>query len=199
MWSFNYNDGIVTWSFQWYIFPFQLCTMPLYIALICLFLKKCKLRDYLLSFVSLYTWIASLMVILMPDSCFTNQVIININTMYIHCFAFVFASFIIINEEVRFNFKTVIHSFFVFLVFVFIALMLNIIVYKSGVLNGQVFNMFYISPYFPCSLPVFSQIYEAVPYPVFLIIYILSLFIGLIIIYYLIKLINSCIKDYNKL
>ena len=32
--SFNYNDGIVTWDYQWYAFPFQFCSTPMYIAFI---------------------------------------------------------------------------------------------------------------------------------------------------------------------
>jgi hypothetical protein len=33
-------------------------------------------------------------------------------------------------------------------------------------------NMFFISPYHPCTLPVLSMIYPLVPYPVFLCIYV---------------------------
>jgi hypothetical protein len=43
--------------------------------------------------------------------------------------------------------------------------------------------MFYISPYFPCTLPVFSSIYSAVPYPVFLLLYIAAFLIGGGIVY----------------
>ena len=36
------------------------------------------------------------------------------------------------------------------------------------------FNMFYISPYLECSLPVYSLVHNAVPFPVNLMIYILG-------------------------
>ena len=62
--------------------------------------------------------------------------------------------------------------------------MLNVIVYNTGVLNGETFNMFYISPYFESSLPVFEKIYTLVPYSLFLIIYVVALSIGSYIIYF---------------
>ena len=50
-WSFNYENGIVTWDYQWYAFPFQLCTTPIIISIVCVFLKENKLRDILLSYI----------------------------------------------------------------------------------------------------------------------------------------------------
>ena len=42
IWSFNYDsvNNIVTWDYEWYSAPFQLCTTPIFISLICLFLKN---------------------------------------------------------------------------------------------------------------------------------------------------------------
>jgi membrane protein DedA with SNARE-associated domain len=61
--------------------------------------------------------------------------------------------------------------------------------------------MFYISPYFTSTLPVFDIIQENVPFTIFLLIYILAIFIGSAIIYciaYLIKLyFNKKIKTLN--
>ena len=43
-WAFNYDPitKIITWEYEWYAAPFQLCTTPIYVSLICLFLKKLK-------------------------------------------------------------------------------------------------------------------------------------------------------------
>ena len=44
IWAFNYDSitNIVTWNYEWYSAPFQLCTTPIFISLICLFLKNNK-------------------------------------------------------------------------------------------------------------------------------------------------------------
>ena len=64
-----------------------------------------------------------------------------------------------------------------------IAEILNIFIYNSGVLNGETFNMFYISPYFISTLPVFDVIQQNVPFVIYLLIYIVAIFIGSLIVY----------------
>ena len=87
-WAYDLDKHI--WSFSWYSSPFQLCTMPIYISLICLFLKKTKLRDYLLSFICFYTILGSISAMIMPESCFVSEILINIHTMY-HYLSFLVA------------------------------------------------------------------------------------------------------------
>lgn len=187
MWSFNYDDGIVTWSYTWYAAPFQLCTTPLFISLVTLFLKKCKFRDALLSYLVFFITITSLMVIILPDSCFTSQILINVHTMYLHCMSFALSIFLIINREVEIKKENLFNAIKVFLTFVFIALALDIIVYNLDVLNGDTFNMFFISPYFPSTLPVFSLFYDKIPYILFLISYLLIVITGASIVYLVLK------------
>ena len=65
-----------------------------------------------------------------------------------------------------------------FSVFVMIANILNIVFFKTDIINGETFNMFYISPYFESSLAVFCDIQKTVPYLLFLFIYIFALSLG---------------------
>ena len=53
-----------------------------------------------------------------------------------------------------------------------IALVMNIIWHYYG--TDATFNMFYISPYYPCTLPLLNIIYDSVPYVIFLILYIIG-------------------------
>ena len=76
------------------------------------------------------------------------------------------------------------------MIFVTIAGIMNILVYNIGILNGETFNMFYISPYFISTLPVFNVIQENVPYVVYLIIYIWVLILGSLVIYFISYLIR---------
>ena len=41
IWAFNYDPitSSVLWEYEWYAAPFQLCTTPIYVSIICLFLK----------------------------------------------------------------------------------------------------------------------------------------------------------------
>jgi len=185
IWSFNYdsNTGLVTWDYQWYAFPFQLCTTPIYVSLICTFMKDGKVRKALLSYMAYFTILGSIATIIMPDSCFTSDILVNIHTMWLHCGSLVVSVYLLLTNKVETNIINLKKSINVFLIFVGIALCLNIIIYNTSILNGETFNMFYISPYFESTLPIFNIIYNHVPYIIFLIIYIVALTLGALIIY----------------
>lgn len=189
IWSFNYDSitNIITWKYQWYAFPFQLCSMPIYICLICLFLKKSKLRDSLLSFIAYITILGSISTIIMPDSCLVKSVLVNIHTMYLHMGSFVVSIYLIMTNEVNLKIKNIINAGYVFLGTLGFAQLFNILIYNSGVLNGETFNMFFISPYFISSLPILDIIQKNVPYFVYLFIYIVLIMTGSVIIFGIFK------------
>lgn len=193
IWSFNYDQitKVVTWNYEWYSFPFQLCTTPIYISLICLFLKKGKLRTSLLSYMAYVTILGSISTMIMPDSCLVNDILVNIHTMWLHLGSFVVSVYLLMTKEVKLNTNNLKSSTIIFLLFVGIATIMNIVVYNIGILNGETFNMFYISPYFTSTLPVFNIIQPNVPYIIYLLIYIWVIIIGSYIIYNIAKLINK--------
>lgn len=185
MWSFNYDSvtNIVTWKYEWYAFPFQLCTTPIYVSIMCAFLKKGKIRDSLLSYMAFITILGSIATIIIPDSCFVSDILINIHTMWLHCGSLVVSVYLLMSGEVKINVNNLIKSILVFMGFVLFALLFNIVIYNSNILNGDTFNMFYISPYFISTLPVFDIIQKSVPYPLFLIAYFSIIILGSSIIY----------------
>ena len=65
---------------------------------------------------------------------------------------------------------------YVFLVLFGIAMLMNEAGHRLLVANAidDSFNMFFISPYYPCSLPVLSEVQKITPYPVFLLTYLLG-------------------------
>ncbi|MBE6150020.1 MAG: hypothetical protein E7170_04795 [Firmicutes bacterium] len=198
IWSFNYENGVVIWDYQWYAFPFQLCTTPIFVSIICVFLKKNKIRDALLSYLAFTTILGGLMTILIPDSCLVETILVNIHTMWLHCGSFVISIYLIFNE-VKLNIKSLISSFITFIIFVFIAQILNIIIYNIGILNDEVFNMFYISPYFISELPIFNTIQQNVPFILYLLIYIVVICLGSTMIYLVSKTIKNIIYKILKI
>lgn len=192
IWTFNYDPTtfIITYDYQWYAFPFQLCTTPIFVCIICLFLKKNKCRDYLLAYMAFVTILGSIATMVLPDSCFTSDILVNIHTMWLHAGSLVVSIYLLLTHEVELDKYYLKGAFLIFLLFVLMALLLNIAVYNMNVLNGEVFNMFYISPYFESILPCFDVIYRLVPYFVFLIIYIFVILLGSFLIFYLAKLVS---------
>lgn len=187
IWSFNYDQitNVVTWDYQWYAAPFQLCTTPIFVCIICMSLQECTSRNSLLSYMAFATILGSIVTILLPDSCFTSDILVNIHTMWLHCGSFIVSIYLLMTGAVKVEKQNLKYAIKVFLVFVLLAETLNIFVYNSGILNGETFNMFYISPYFITHLPVFKTIQESVPFIIYLFIYILAISLGATIVYFI--------------
>lgn len=199
-WSFNYDEvtKIVTWDYQWYSSAFQLCTMPIYISLIAAFSKDGKLRNALLSFMAFFTILGSICTMVIPDSCFTKDILVNIHTMYLHCGSFVVSAYLLLSGKVKLELKNIKSSYLIFLLCASIANLLNITIYQSGILHGETFNMFYISPYFTSILPIFDRIQESVPYLVYLLIYLVVVLLGGLLIFGICKLISYAKKKIGR-
>ena len=195
-WSFNYDTAtkIITWDYEWYAFPFQLCSTPIYVCLICLFLNNNKVRKSLFSYLSFITIWGSIMTMIMPDTCLVDEILINIHTMWLHCGSFIISVYLIMTKEVELNIKSVKRSIIVFILFVLIAQLLNIVIYNLELLNDETFDMFYISPYFETTLPVFSTLRKIFPYGIYLLLYISALSLGSGVICLICILINKVLN-----
>ncbi len=180
IWSYSFDPATQTgtWDYQWYAFPFQLCTTPIFASLLGAFLKKGPLRDALLSYMAFFTILGSVATAVYPESCFVSTVLVDIHTMYLHLGSLVVSLYLLLTGEVRATLWSLLRGLGVFLVFVLVAEGLNLAVYHSGVLGGETYNMFYISPYFVSSLPVFDAIQQRTPFAVFLLLYLIAIFLG---------------------
>lgn len=54
-------------SYQWWIFPFQLCSIPMYLCLIAAFLKPCRVRDYIFNFMIAFNLMGGFIAFLEPS------------------------------------------------------------------------------------------------------------------------------------
>ncbi len=169
---FSFDAVAGEWSYHWYAFPFQFCSTPMYVALIAVLLKKGKVQNSLYAFLATYGLLGGLMVMLYPGDVFISLIGINIQTMIHHGSQVLIGLYLLISKRVKLDFKTPLRALPTFLALVAIALGLNLIMVNFT--NGSTFNMFFISPHFPSTLPVFSIIYEKVPYWVYLLLYIVS-------------------------
>jgi hypothetical protein len=171
------SDGVsATWDYAWYAFPFQLCSTPLYVLPFAVFLKEGRVRDAFLAYMSTFSLFGGIAVLCYPGDVFISMIGINIQTMLHHGLQAVLGIFLAVHNRRRLCFRYYAKSIFVFTALTLTAMLLNIGVHHALLAGGHsdVFNMFYISPYFDCTLPIVSSIYAAVPYPVFLMLYIIG-------------------------
>ena len=160
--SFDLEDGVLIYDFSWYQFPFQLCSSPLYALPFLIFLKEGKLRDGFAAFLALFSFFGGIAVIIYPGNVFTATIGISIQSMIHHSCQVLIALFIAKRNREKYNTDFFKRGLYVFLGFVSAAMLLNVVFYLVFTANGITddFNMFYISPFYDSSLPVFSTIQE---------------------------------------
>ena len=185
--NFTFHDGSVEPAYQWYIFPWQFCSTPMYIGLLAGIIRKGRVHDSLCAYLATYSVFAGLAVMIYPNDVYIETIGINIQTMICHGSMVVIGAYLYGSGHVKMNFKTVLKAMPVFAVCACIAVGLNEWAHAAGITENHNFNMFYISPYLECTLPVYSLIHNAVPFPVNLIIYILGFTAAATVILLLVK------------
>ena len=172
VYSFYIEDNKLIWDFQWYAFPWQFCSMPMYVSVLTGIFKKGKVHQSLMAFLATYAVFAGLCVMFYPNDVFIGEIGINVQTMICHGSMLTIGIYLYGSGYVKTEHKTILRAIPVFAVAVGMAALLNEVVYKSGILGDETFNMFFISPYFEGTLPVYSSVQAVVPFPFCLFIYI---------------------------
>ena len=180
---YPWNTATLTWRYPWYIFPFQLCSTPLYVLPVLIFSKNEKVKDACAAFLMTFSLFGGLVTILYPPQVFVSTIGVNIQTMVHHGLQIVIGVFLACYYRKKLNLKFYFKGVIVFLITFIIALALNFIVPQF---INESFNMFYISIYEPCTLPLLGDfIYPNVPWAVFLLIYLVGFTIIGLIFYYI--------------
>jgi uncharacterized membrane protein YwaF len=177
-----HSDGVTAeWSYQWYAFPFQFCSTPIYLLPILVFAKDCKFRNAVMAYMVTFSLFAGLVVMIYPGDVFIEIIGINIQTMVHHGLQLVMGVFLAAHNRHHLSKRFFAWAMSAFVVLCAVALGLNTVMHYAKPDVG--FNMFYISPFQPCTLPVLSEVYAKVPYPVFLIVYVLGFTLVAAIVY----------------
>ena len=169
--TFGVKNGIITADYQWYAFPFQFCSTPMFVALLAALIPNKHFYRACIAFLSTYGVIAGVLVMAMPNTVFIDIIGVNIQTMVHHGSQITIGFFLLHRARAIEKLSSALGGTLIFLAAITVALILNCTVIRF-IPEGEVFNMFFISPYFETTLPVYCDIQPKVPYPVFLFLYI---------------------------
>lgn len=168
--GFTYEDG-VEFNFEWYSFPWQFCSTPMYVGLLVGIIRKGKVHDALCAYLATYAIFAGAAVMVYPGDVFISTIGINIQTMICHGSMISIGIYLLYSGHVKLEHKTILKAVPVFTCALVVAMIMNEIAHANG-MDG--FNMFYISPYCDPHLPVYSEVQKAVAYPWCLVLYIMG-------------------------
>ena len=203
--NFAYDPTSNSWEYEWKQFPFQFCSVPMYVMILVASLRECKFRDYLCSFLATFGLFAGLVVMIYPTTILSDIIFRFSQSMIHHSSMLIVGILMYVSGKVKINHKTFLKALPVFVVCVVIAFIMNIIFHSTG--NTDSFNMFYIGPYNKCDIPVLNSIGTALDIAsqnlhfgnfVFILIYIVGFSIAAYLILLASMLINKINSKFNK-
>ena len=173
VYHFTVVDGELVFEFQWYVFPWQFCSLPMYVGILAGIFRKGKVHRSLVAFLATYAVFAGLCVMIYPNDALITRIGINIQTMICHGSMLTVGIYLYGSGYVETKHRTILRAIPVFATGAAIAVILNEVVYRSGVLvDPHQFNMFYFSRYYPSTLPIYSAAHEALPFPLNVLLYV---------------------------
>ncbi|MBO4734036.1 MAG: YwaF family protein [Clostridia bacterium] len=174
-----------TGEYPWNLFPWQFCSVPMFAAVIAPLIKRERIKDAIYKFLSFFGLIAGIMTLMLPEGFYWDYVTITCHSFFWHTSIVVVGLYLIIANGYAKSVKDFLCEWLsaaaVYTAAIGIALILDTVwglALKSMIKAEQTFNMFYISPFYNSSLPVFRDIQPNVPYPVFLLLYVVAFCIG---------------------
>ena len=143
-------------EYNMWFFPWQLCSMAMYCGIALPLIKK-ERKNILLVFLSTYSLLAAIVALIGPLDMLRPQVLLTFHGFIYHILMVYLAiiSIVVLRKRNNIKFKP---TFFLFLIMSLIAEIINII---SHLIFNDIHyesNMFYISPFYPTTQPVFNTI-----------------------------------------
>ena len=162
--------------YRFEIFPFQFCSVPIYMSLLATLIPSEKFREACYKFLAFYGIIGGLSVMLVLSAVlYTYFVPMSLHAMLWHSILVVMGVYLIASRGYGKRIRELFVPSMIFLGFIILAIIGNILVYKlhldtPACQPGDNLSMFYISPYYPTQLPLLGAIQE-ISYPLFVVCY----------------------------
>ncbi|MDD7314820.1 MAG: YwaF family protein [Bacilli bacterium] len=184
-------------GYHWNIFPFQLCSTPLYVCLIAPFTKG-KIRNAFYVYLSSFCMLGGLSVLIFPSSVIVSEISITFQSMIWHSSMVCLACYLIYNMDYGKSLIELKPGVYVFLIVVTMAILMNdtFEFFKQKYHLTNTFNLFFISPYYECHIIGYEIIWNNTTWYVSVLAYVLGLCLGSIIIWKVVKLKEMLNKNY---
>ena len=174
-------------AYHWGAFPFQLCSIPMYMCLIVPFLKPGKLRRAMYSFMVLYNLLGGAISFTEPSGLFHSYVLLTAHSCLWHMLLVFVGLFLVISNRGGTEKEDYCASTKIFLLLSYIAFSFNFFV-QNGL--GENMNMFFVGPG-NSPIIVFKQISETFGWYINTPIYLFAVCLGAYLVFCMIRKIKS--------
>jgi len=110
VYTFSVENGVIHTNFQWYAFPWQFCSIPMYVGMLTGLFRKGKIHQSLCAFLATYGIFAGCAVMLYPVSIYIDLIGINIQTSVCHGSMIVIGAYLLATGYVKLEGKTLLPS-----------------------------------------------------------------------------------------
>ena len=117
------NDG----AYDFWFFPFQLCSVPMYLCILMPFLKE-RVRVILMTFMSGYTFVSAVATLIYPEDILRPYISLTAHGFIWHGLLLFISLFVFLTGCTGFKFKGLLNAATLFLVLSVIAIIINIAV-----------------------------------------------------------------------
>lgn len=170
LYGLHVGENGIFWDYPWWIFPFQLCSTPMYVCLALLFCPEGRIRRALSTYLATFGMFGGIVVMLLPSSVFTDLLFVDLHTMVWHILLVSIGVLQWAGGTAGQKISDLFGGAIVFVILASIAATLDCCLPQ---LAKEGFNMFYLSPYIPVSMSDFVEnFWASVPYPLYLCTYV---------------------------
>ena len=140
-------------SYDWWFFPFQLCSLPMYLCLLLPFLKSRALKSTLFTFMQDYNLLGGIAALMVPEGFLGIHWTLSLHGYVWHIMLILIGIFIFLTKRSELSDRGFVRTVPVFVICCCMATLINI--FAPG--HGRA-DMFYISPYYPTTQIIFHDI-----------------------------------------
>lgn len=137
--------------YDWWYFPFQLCSMPMYLCLLLPFLRGTFLEQPLLTFTRDFGLLGGIMALLEPSGLFHPYWVLTLHGLFWHIMLIFLGLFLTFSRLTKKGMTGYLRTLPLLGIFCIAATFIN------TATHGQA-DMFYIAPYYPVTQVVFDKI-----------------------------------------
>lgn len=185
-------------KYNWGAFPFQLCSVPMYLGIINLFLKEGKVRDAIYRFIAFTGIVGGAAMMIVASHVLGAYVILNIHTMFWHTSLMALGIYLVKARGYGKNIlKETLHPAIILAIVVVMAVFFNFILHEPALKNNVGVSLISLS-YYTTNYPlILDSIFKIVPYPIYVLIVYTFLYLSMPLvtsITYLIRLVYKKLK-----
>jgi uncharacterized membrane protein YwaF len=166
-------------TYNFSIFPFQLCSVPMYLCLIVPFLKDGKIKNGMYYFMTTYNLLGRIMGFIEPSGIVHDYWTLTLYTFLWHLMLIFIGVYLIMSGRFAKTKKEYFEATAAFLVLAVIAFCINLIFWDAS--NGKI-NMLFVGPR-NSSLAVFKQIAKSCGWYISTLLYIPAVCLGAFLVY----------------